>query len=78
MNERVSHAPFMKTLRRPWEGDGEGTVFDMHQGAQGRQEQVQAHDSVKVTEQVARTAGHNWQVSRFSHGQLAQGTILSV
>ena len=26
----------------------------MHQGAQGRQEQVQVHDSVKVTEQVTR------------------------
>lgn len=52
MNQRVSHAPFMKTLRRPWEGGGEGTVFDMHQGAQGRQEQVQVHDSVKVTEQA--------------------------
>lgn len=68
----------MKTLRRPWEGGGEGTVFDMHQGARGRQEQVQVHDSVKVTEQATQTAGHNWQVGHFSRGQLPQGNILSV
>lgn len=49
---------------------GEGTVSDMHLGAQGRQEQVRVHDSVKVTEQATQTSGHDWQVSRFSHGQL--------